>query len=274
MPRKDTQKEKECQQKETQKETQKEKEGLQDDEVSNKDLKDLFSRLIKKLDESLSARLTALEGKVDDALTGELKQVNESLQNHEDRLAELEKQQNEVINPQVDKMDTLEDALKELQDRIIQQEARSRKYNLLFYGIPKQTGEVTHDIIVKFLHEKLSISLESAESILIENSHRVQKNPKSAYKPDAPEAVIVKFVRMEDRNMILNLARFKTLPKGYAVRTDLPVHLKKKRGELARKAYELRKSGRKTRIRETKDDVILEYRPRDGKEWLTYKASV
>lgn len=124
MPRKDTQKEKEGQQKETQKETQREKEGLQDDEVSNKDLKDLFSRLIKKLDESLSARLTALEGKVDDALTGELKQINDSLQNHEDRLAELEKQQNEVINPQVDKMDTLEDALKELQDRIIQQEAR------------------------------------------------------------------------------------------------------------------------------------------------------
>lgn len=64
MPRKDTQKEKEGQQKETQKETQREKEDLQDDEVSNKDLKDLFSRLIKKLDESLSARLTALEGKV------------------------------------------------------------------------------------------------------------------------------------------------------------------------------------------------------------------
>lgn len=46
MPRKDTQKEKEYQQKETQKETQREKEGIQDDEVSNKDLKDLFSRLI------------------------------------------------------------------------------------------------------------------------------------------------------------------------------------------------------------------------------------
>lgn len=55
-------------------------------------------------------------------------------------------------------MDTLEDSLKELQDRIIQEEARSRKYNLLFYGIPKETGEVTNEIIVKFLHDKLSIS--------------------------------------------------------------------------------------------------------------------
>uniref|UniRef100_K1REG4 Uncharacterized protein n=1 Tax=Magallana gigas TaxID=29159 RepID=K1REG4_MAGGI len=116
-------------------------------------------------------------------MTGELKQINESLQNHKDKLAELEKQQNEVINPQVDKLDTIEDALKELQNRIIQQEARSLKYNLSFYGIPKEA------------------------------------------------------------------ARFTTLPKGYAVRTDLPVHLKKKRGELARKAYELRKSGTKTRTR-------------------------
>lgn len=92
---KDTQKSKEGQQKET----RREKEGLQDDEVSNTDLKDLFSRLIKKLDELLFAQFTALEGKVDNALTGELKQINKSLQNHEDRLAKLEKQQNEVINP-------------------------------------------------------------------------------------------------------------------------------------------------------------------------------
>lgn len=111
MPRtgkdKDTKKDKESQQKET----QREKEGLHDDEELYRDLKDIFSRLIKKVDESLSALLTALEGKVDEALTGELKQINESLQINEVRLTELEKQQNEVINHQVDKMNTMEDAL-------------------------------------------------------------------------------------------------------------------------------------------------------------------
>lgn len=88
MPRtgkdRDTQKDKKAQQKET----QREKECLHDDEESYKNLKDLFSRLIKKVDESLSARLTALERKVDEALTGELKQMNESLQINEDRLAD------------------------------------------------------------------------------------------------------------------------------------------------------------------------------------------
>lgn len=88
MPRtgkdRDTQKDKKAQQKET----QREKECLHDDEESYTNLKDLFSRLIKKVDESLSARLTALERKVDEALTGELKQMNESLQINEDRLAD------------------------------------------------------------------------------------------------------------------------------------------------------------------------------------------
>lgn len=70
---KDIQKEKECQQKEIQKEIQREKEGLQDDEVLNKDLKDFFLCLIKKLDELLFVWLIVLEGKVDDVLIGELK---------------------------------------------------------------------------------------------------------------------------------------------------------------------------------------------------------
>ena len=46
---------------------------------------------------------------------------------------------------------------------------------------------------------------------------------------------------MEDRNKVLNQARITTLPKGMAVRTDLPSQLKKQRGELANKAYLMRK---------------------------------
>lgn len=94
-----------------QKETQREEKSLQNDNVSNKDLKDLFSCLIKKkekLDKLLFARSTASEGKVD-----RLSQMNKSLQNHDrDRLAEMEKQHNEVIYPLVEKMDRLKDALK------------------------------------------------------------------------------------------------------------------------------------------------------------------
>lgn len=74
--------------------------------------------------------------------------------------------------------------------------------------------------------------------------------------------------------MILNLVRFKILLKGYVVWIDLLVYLKKKRGELVWKVYEFRKLGRKIRICEIKDDVILEYCLRDGKEWFVYKVFV
>ena len=252
-----------------------EKESAQNDEVSNKELKELFSDLIQKLESSMNERLTALDKKVEETLIvikEEITDMKTALQNQDDRLTDLEKLNTEVIQPQSKKVSLLEASLKELQDHITYQELRSRKYNLLFYGIPKAENEVSNEVIVKFLSEKLGMS--TAESIMIKNAHRVPKNPNSSYKPEAPEAVIVKFVLMEDRNMILNHARNTTLPKGYAIRTDLPVHLKRKRAELAQKAYELRKSGMKTRIRETKDDVILEYRQKGEKEWLAFSDSL
>ncbi|XP_062576067.1 uncharacterized protein LOC134237944 [Saccostrea cucullata] len=141
-----------------------EKESAQNDEVSNKELKELFSDLIQKLESSMNERLTALDKKVEETLIvikEEITDMKTALQNQDDRLTDLEK--------------------------------------LKHRGLPK--------------------------------------NPNSSYKPEAPEAVIVKFVLMEDRNMILNHARNTTLPKGYAIRTDLPVHLKRKRAELAQKAY-------------------------------------
>ena len=85
------------------------------------------------------------------------------------------------------------------------------------------------------------MSPEDVQSIIIQNSHRIHRNPQNKYKPGAPDALIVKFSRMEDRNKVLNQARITTLPKGMAIRTDLLSQLKKKRGELAHKAYLMRK---------------------------------
>lgn len=112
------------------------------------------------------------------------------------------------------------------------------------------------------------MSPEDIQSIIIQISHRIPRNPQNKYKPGAPYALIVKFSRMEDRNKVLNQARITTLPKGMAVRTDLPSQLKKKRGELAHKAYLMRKNDHmRTRIIETKDDVILQFRAQDESVW-------
>jgi hypothetical protein len=110
--------------------------------------------------------------------------------------------------------------------------------------------------------------VEVVNDISIQNAHRIPKNPSNTYKPNAPEAVIVKFVKMADCNLILQHARSAVLPKGMAIRTDLPNHLKKKRSELAQRAYKMRREDNlKTRIIETKNNIILKFRGKGQEEW-------
>uniref|UniRef100_A0A8W8MKW0 Uncharacterized protein n=1 Tax=Magallana gigas TaxID=29159 RepID=A0A8W8MKW0_MAGGI len=150
-------------------------------------------------------------------------------------------------------------------------EIKNWKYNLLFYGLPKVDKEDTTEVVLNCLESTLGVS--GAKDIIIQNSHRIPKNPSNTYKPSAPEAIIVKFAKMADRNLILHLARVTTLPKGMAIRTDLVNHLEKKRSELASKAYKLRREKNwKTRNIETKDDVILQCRRKSEDKWIPYQG--
>lgn len=92
--------------------------------------------------------------------------------------------------------------------------------------------------------------MEKAEvdSLIIQNAHRIPRNPDNRYKETAPEAIIVKFACLKDRNTILARVHEVKLPKGKSVRTDLPGPMKKKRAQLAQKAYQLRKEGLITQI--------------------------
>uniref|UniRef100_A0A8W8NFH4 Uncharacterized protein n=1 Tax=Magallana gigas TaxID=29159 RepID=A0A8W8NFH4_MAGGI len=207
------------------------------EEVSNKDLKTLFTKLIKKLETSMNANLESLGEKISNVST-KLSEVEKALDDQNLRITDLE---------------------------------QMKKYNLLFYGLPKVDKEDTTEVVLKCLESTLGVS--EAKDIIIQNSHRIPKNPSNTYKPSAPEAIIVKFAKMADRNLILHLARITTLPKGMAIRTDLVNHLKKKRSELASKAYKLRRGKNlKTRIIETKDDVILQCRRKSEDKWIPYQG--
>lgn len=85
----------------------------------------------------------------------------------------------------------------------------------------------------------------------------------------APEAIIVKFACLKDRNTILDRVHEVKLPKGKSVRTDLPGPMKK-RAQLAQKAYQLRKEGLKTRILEKPTSVELQVRRTRENRWSWY----
>ena len=160
------------------------------------------------------------------------------------------------------------DKITELENALKYQEFRSRKYNLLIYGVVEKDNENVYDEVEGFLRNDCKIDNDRISQIKFANCHRLPKNPNrdTTYKPDAPKAIIVKLISMADRNTILSYA--KNLPKGKTVRTDLPSILKTKRAKLAREAYKLRKEKNlQTAIKETPTDVWLVCRSKGDTEW-------
>ena len=60
---------------------------------------------------------------------------------------------------------------------------------------------------------------------------------------DAPDPMIVKFARMEEREMVYRARTQLPVTSKMSVRTDLPADLKRKRGALSQIAYTMRKKG-------------------------------
>jgi hypothetical protein len=94
--------------------------------------------------------------------------------------------------------------VKELNNFILYQENRCRKYNLLFYGIPKKDNQNTEDVFLSFFGEGIAYGSRRHTKHHYPNIHRVPKNPNNNYKLAAPEAIIVKFARLHDRNKVLS----------------------------------------------------------------------
>lgn len=170
-------------------------------------------------------------------------------------------------------MEALEERIENLEKQVNYQEMRSRKYNLLFYGFPQSKGEDTEEIIRNFV--KTEMNLGDSDNIPIGNVHRIPQFASFGKEPTRrPDAIIVKFIHMKDRDRILSATR--NLKKGCKkiVRSDLPAELKKLRSELSTIAFEMRqKKHYQTRIRETMNKkalVWLEYRKDKNQEWEKY----
>lgn len=218
----------------------------------------MLSTLITKVEDNLGGRLTSLEAMFNEKMIEVETRVGEL----DDRVSEIEKDTEKIAH--------LESKITELKDYIMNQEARSRKYNLLVYGIPKQEKENPLEALNQFLRNDLQMEKAVVDSLIIQNAHRIPRNPDNRYKETAPEAIIVKFACLKDRNIILARVHEVKLPKGKSVRKDLPGPLKKMRAQLAQKAYQLRKEGLKTRIIEKPTSVELQVRCTTDNRWSRY----
>ena len=242
------------------------------------DVKQLILEMDKKINEKLDTITDRLESRITKVET-EIPLMQESIESVHRDIADI----NYKKIPEIEKR--LENKIKELEDQLNFQEYRSRKYNVLIYGIPETSHECTEKVVRRFFVERLKIDAQVVAKIIIANTHRlpVRENPPPENQSDPPEettrkrpppppTIIVKFVCFAHRELVYSSATYQKLKdSGCSVRTDLPTALKQIRYELAKLAYTLRQEQKlQTRIRERPTKVWLEVRKNQTEPWVPY----
>lgn len=264
---------------------------------------DKISTIEKKFDtmfEQLSTKISDIKGE----MQNDLKQVKEKVKDVEDSMTfhvnlfdDLKKDQKKEFDELIERQKhefkglvqehqsvtkkveekiasetaELKKKIRELEIKNLRLEKHDRKYSLLLYGIPKESDENVYDVVRNHFTQKMAIDKDLVNKFVIQNAHRV---PHFGEK-DKPQPIIVKFACFKDKEVVLE--HRKQLPKGMRVLNDLPVVMKKERGQLESEAYHLRNptdSGDeklRTRVKEVDLTLILETRKNSGDTWIPYK---
>lgn len=155
-----------------------------------------FKTAIDIVVDQLNARIVKAEETVADVIKSlEFSQAEvKDLQGEVKSLRQAEVEKNKVI-------DNLNLQLDELQKRVNQQEDYSRRMNIRFTGIEKQssgeTWEETARIITKMVEEKLQVP-----QVKLERAHRIGPATLSC-----PRTVIARFTKYSDRDAVIRNAR-------------------------------------------------------------------
>ena len=99
----------------------------------------------------------------------------------------------EDLKSEVDSLSTKIEKIEKLQD---QQEQYSRRNCLLVHGIAEEKEEITDEVIINTLNEKLDLGIKLRE---IDRTHRIGESKKTRGKN---RPIIVKFVRYNERNRV------------------------------------------------------------------------
>jgi len=131
-------------------------------------------------------------------------------------------------------------------------ELRSKEFNLLFHGLPTlssdETPEQSEDAVRSFLTTSLRFPESDHAKISFANVHRLPKHTSTLQSCSTSysqlPAIVVKFVKMKDRNMISKLAaRARQFKKN--ITKHLPRSMQEQRKSLLRKASKLFASGKR-----------------------------
>ncbi len=134
---------------------------------------------------------------------------------------------------------------RDLQWKAIDCEARSRRNNLLFYGIPEEQGEDCFRSAEKFIKNELKIS----QPVVLQRAHRLGKpTPPNAIgqRVSQPRPIIVNFMDFRQRESV-RAARIQ-LRHPFGISEDFPWEVRKARESLQPELREMKRNNKRGAI--------------------------
>ena len=146
----------------------------------------------------------------------------------------------------------------------------SRKWNLVFRGIPGDKFErphITEEEVRKFMKNCLEMTEAQINKITFAASHRLPSGPVGK------KNIIVRLVNLHDRDKIMEAAYKLKKGSGYGVAQDLPPELARERDRLLKKKSNLPKEERKNAkllYFKTHPFLVLKWDDKEDEAKITY----
>lgn len=139
-----------------------------------------------------------------------------------------------------------------LSQKVLYQEAYSRRENLKFVGIPetkeRESGDETKGVLFNFLEEKLH--LEDAKGIEFQRVHRLGRASNGQ-----PRLIIARFLRYADREYVLHKAR-NLKGTNFVIYEDLPKEILDNRRPQISKLKEAKRNGQRAAFSKREPDKL------------------
>ena len=184
-----------------------------------------------------------------------VKSIEENMGKHEKMIVKLNKRVDNSFEKIGNSMKTMEkikenvtnfeSKLKYLEWKSIDLEARSRRDNLVFHGIPENEGrENCFDVITGLIKNNMNISRD----IPLARAHRLgpRQNNSIGQRKQRPRPIICAFVDHRDRETV-RAARSR-LPTAIGVYEDFPIQIRKAREVLLPELREAKQANKKATI--------------------------
>ena len=213
-----------------------------------------MSEVIAQQLQQILDRLTSVEGKLDGvlqkvqhletALNGVQSEIN-ALQTKTTKIKETTDEMDAGLtnlNTEVQelrrKINDNQKEIKATNDRCLYQEVYNRRENLRLLGIPESMDtENTSEVVYRFFEMELEI--ENARDIELQRVHRIGKKKVGVHRP-----IIVRFLRLPDRERVFKKALELKEDIEVRVYTDLPKEIQERRKKQWPKLKKAREEGK------------------------------